>query len=97
MLTGAIDDGVHLPVAAAVRGAAQRLVVGPRVLQPVVLVLTHGDGQITVRPFSSYAQEGPSVWNMNYLSPIRFAMVPVYRLFPDPRTLIVLQNSSSGG
>ncbi len=29
---------------------------------------------------------------MNYLAPIRFALVPFHRLFPDPRTLIVLQN-----
>jgi hypothetical protein len=54
--------------------------------------LTHGDGTLTVRPVSAYATEGPSVWKMNYLSPIRFALVPLYRLFPDPRTLIVLQN-----
>jgi hypothetical protein len=54
--------------------------------------LTHGDGQLTVRPVSAYAQEGPSVWKMNYLSPMRFALAPIYRLFPDPRTLIVLQN-----
>ena len=29
---------------------------------------------------------------MNYLAPIRFALAPVYRLFPDPRTLLVIQN-----
>ncbi len=29
---------------------------------------------------------------MNYLSPMRFAMAAFYRPFPDPRTLIVLQN-----
>ena len=54
--------------------------------------LTQGDGTLTVRPVSAYAQEGPSVWKMNYLSPMRFALVPFHRLFPDPRTLIVLQN-----
>jgi hypothetical protein len=54
--------------------------------------LTHSDGKLSVRPLSAYAQEGPSVWKMNYLSPMRFALVPIYRLFPDPRTLIVLQN-----
>jgi hypothetical protein len=54
--------------------------------------LTHGDGNLTVRPISAYATEGPSVWKMNYLSPLRFAMVPFYGLFPDPRTLIILQN-----
>src|ERR1700722_1324233 len=54
--------------------------------------LTQGDGTITVRPVSAYAQEGPSVWKMNYLAPIRLAIVPFYAMFPDPRTLIVLQN-----
>lgn len=54
--------------------------------------LTHGDGILSVRPVSAYAQEGPSVWKMNYLSPMRFALVPFYRPFADPRTLIVLQN-----
>jgi hypothetical protein len=54
--------------------------------------LTQGDGTVTVRPISAYAQEGPSVWKMNYLSPMRFALAPIYRPFPDPRTLIVLQN-----
>jgi hypothetical protein len=54
--------------------------------------LTHGDGVISVRPIAAYATEGPSVWKMNYLSPLRFALVPIYRLFPDPRTLIVVQN-----
>ncbi len=54
--------------------------------------LTFGDQKITVRPIAAYAQEGPSVWKMNYLSPLRFTLVPIYRLFPDPRTLLVLQN-----
>ena len=54
--------------------------------------LTFGDREVTVRPLSRYAEEGPSVWKMNYLAPIRFAFVPVYRLIPDPRTLIVIQN-----
>ncbi|HZW31338.1 MAG TPA: DUF2079 domain-containing protein [Isosphaeraceae bacterium] len=54
--------------------------------------LTQGDGTITVRPLSAYAQEGPSVWKMNYLAPIRLAIVPFYWLFPDPRTLLILQN-----
>src|SRR5262245_28967916 len=59
---------------------------------PWYWALTHGDGKLTVRTLSAYAQEGPSVWKMNYLSPVRFALVPIYRLFPDPRTVIVLQN-----
>ncbi len=54
--------------------------------------LTCGDREITVRPLSRYAEEGPSVWKMNYLAPIRFALAPIYRLFPDPRTLLVIQN-----
>jgi Predicted membrane protein (DUF2079) len=54
--------------------------------------LTHGDGSVTVRPLAPYAQEGPSVWKMNYLSPMRLALAPIYRPFPDPQTLIVLQN-----
>jgi hypothetical protein len=54
--------------------------------------LTQGDRTLTVRPVSAYAQEGPSVWKMNYLAPVRLAIVPFYAMFPDPRTLIVLQN-----
>ncbi len=54
--------------------------------------MTEGDGILSIRPVSAYAQEGPSVWKMNYLAPIRFALLPIYRAFPDPRTLIVLQN-----
>jgi Predicted membrane protein (DUF2079) len=54
--------------------------------------LTYGDREITVRPLSRYAEEGPSVWKMNYLAPIRFALAPFYALFPDPRTLLVIQN-----
>ena len=54
--------------------------------------LTQSDGQLSVRPLASYAEEGPSVWKMNYLAPIRFVLAPVYRLLPDPRTLLVIQN-----
>ncbi len=54
--------------------------------------LTQGDGKLSVRPVSAYGQEGPSIWKMNYLAPIRLAIVPIYWLFPGPRTLIVLQN-----
>ena len=54
--------------------------------------LTQGDGTLTVRPVSAYAQEGPSVWKMNYLAPIRLALVPLYRLAPGPLTLILIQN-----
>ena len=54
--------------------------------------LTQGDGMITVRPVSAYAQEGPSIWKMNYLAPIRLALVPFCWIAPDPRILIVIQN-----
>jgi hypothetical protein len=54
--------------------------------------ITRGDGMVTVRPLSAYAEEGPSVWKMNYLAPIRFALVPIYALVPGPRTLLVIQN-----
>ena len=48
--------------------------------------------RITVRPVSAYAQEGPSVWKMNYLAPIRLALVPIYRLAPGPVVLLLIQN-----
>jgi hypothetical protein len=53
---------------------------------------TRGDGQITVRPIASYAVEGPSIWKMNYLSPIRFALALMYRFLPepDPRFLLAV-------
>src|SRR5262249_3806892 len=54
--------------------------------------LTQGDGIITVRPGAFYADEGPSIWQMNYLSPLRLLLVPVYMLFPDPRTLLVIDS-----
>ncbi len=46
----------------------------------------------TVRPIAAYAQEGPSIWKMNYLAPIRLALVPFYRLHPGPVVLLVIQN-----
>ena len=51
--------------------------------------LTKGDRVLTVRPLSSYADEGPSVWKMNYLAPVRFLIAPIYRIWPDPRTLLI--------
>ena len=55
--------------------------------------LTQGDGTVTVRPVAAYAQEGPSVWKMNYLAPIRLALVPLYQLHPGPIVLLlVIQN-----
>ncbi len=54
--------------------------------------LTRLDGQITARPAASYAAEGPSVWKMNYLAPVRLMLVPFYMMHPDPRTLLLIQN-----
>jgi hypothetical protein len=54
--------------------------------------MTRGDGLITVRPLSAYAEEGPSVWKTNYIAPIRFVILPIYALFPGPRTLLLVQN-----
>jgi hypothetical protein len=54
--------------------------------------LTVGDGVITVRPIAGYATDGPSVWKTNYLAPVRWLIAPFYRLVPDPRTLLVVQN-----
>ncbi|MBX6312936.1 MAG: DUF2079 domain-containing protein, partial [Isosphaeraceae bacterium] len=53
--------------------------------------LTRGDGLLSVRPDGWYAVEGPPIWKMNYLAPIRLVFAPLYRAFPDPRTLLVLQ------
>jgi len=54
--------------------------------------LTHGEHEVTVRPIASYANEGPSIWKMNYLAPVRLVLAPIYWLYPDPRTLLVIQN-----
>lgn len=51
--------------------------------------LLFGDGVLSVRPASSYANEGPEVWRTNYLSPLRYALIPIYRLAPGPITLLV--------
>ena len=51
--------------------------------------LTRGDQILSVRPISAYADEGPSVWKTNYVSPLRFALIPVHYLFPSPRTLLL--------
>lgn len=52
--------------------------------------LTQGDGQLTVRPLASYAEEGPSVWKTNYLAPVRYLLIPLYEIRPDPRTLLIV-------
>jgi hypothetical protein len=52
--------------------------------------LTKSDGILSVRPMAMYAVEGPSVWKMNYLAPVRFLIAPVYRLRPEPTTLLIV-------
>jgi hypothetical protein len=54
--------------------------------------ITQGDGVLSVRPLASYADEGPSVWKTNYLAPIRYAIIPIYALRPDPTTLLIVHN-----
>jgi hypothetical protein len=54
--------------------------------------LTYGDGVLTVRPAATYAEEGPSIWKMNYVAPVRLMLAPFYRLYPDPRNLLLIQN-----
>jgi uncharacterized membrane protein len=54
--------------------------------------LTQSDRLITVRPASPYAVEGPSIWKMCYLTPIRFVLAPIYALWPDPRMLLIINN-----
>ena len=44
--------------------------------------LTHGVSEVTVRPVSAYDQEGPSIWKMNYLAPVRLVLAPLYRALP---------------
>src|SRR6516164_1290016 len=47
--------------------------------------------EITVRPLGPFCAEGPSVWASNYLAPVRLAIAPIHRAFPDPRTLLIVQ------
>ena len=51
--------------------------------------LTRGDQTLSVRPMAAYGIEGPSVWKMNYLSPLRFLLVPLHLAWPDPRMLLI--------
>src|SRR4051794_39301068 len=54
--------------------------------------MTRGDGRLSVRPASAYAEEGPSVWKTNYLAPLRLVLVPLYSCYPDPRTLLIMHS-----
>ncbi|MFO0910068.1 MAG: zinc metallopeptidase [Isosphaeraceae bacterium] len=53
--------------------------------------LTQGQGQLSVRPIGPFTQEGPSIWTMNYLTPARLLIAPIYAALPGPRTLLVVQ------
>jgi hypothetical protein len=52
--------------------------------------MTRGDGVLSVRPIAAYANEGPSVWKTNYLSPVRYIILPIYDHWPSPITLLVI-------
>ncbi|HWE38597.1 MAG TPA: DUF2079 domain-containing protein [Isosphaeraceae bacterium] len=52
--------------------------------------LTTGEGRVTVRPVAAYAEEGPSIWTMTYLAPIRLAIAPFYAIRPGPEALLVV-------
>jgi hypothetical protein len=52
--------------------------------------LTYGDGRLSVSPIASFATEGPQVWKMNYLAPVRLLIAPVYLAAPGPTTLLVV-------
>jgi hypothetical protein len=54
--------------------------------------ITKGDGMMTVLPIASYANPGPSVWKMIYVTALPFILIPFYALFPCPTTLLVSQN-----
>lgn len=51
---------------------------------------SHGIGTISVRPVASFGEEGPSIWKMNYLAPIRALILPIYYLYPHPKTLLAI-------
>jgi hypothetical protein len=52
--------------------------------------LTRGEGVLSVRPISDYTTEGPEAWRTNYLAPIRYVLLPIYALWPGPRTLLAV-------
>jgi hypothetical protein len=52
--------------------------------------LTTGEGRVTVRPVAAYAEEGPSIWTMTYLAPIRLAIAPFYAIRPGSEALLVI-------
>lgn len=54
--------------------------------------ITKGDRMMTVLPEAAYANPGPSVWKMIYVTALPFILIPLYAVFPDPTTLLVSQN-----
>jgi hypothetical protein len=54
--------------------------------------ITKGDQMMSVLPEAAYANPGPSVWKMIYVTPLPFMLIPFYEIFPSPTTLLVSQN-----
>lgn len=53
--------------------------------------LTHGVPVLSMRPHNHYAVEGPEPLRSVHLDPIRYLMLPAYRLYPHPETLLAGQ------
>lgn len=51
-----------------------------------------GDGTMSVSAINTWGNEGGTVWRSTHLDLIRLAVWPFYALYPDPRTLLVVQN-----
>ena len=54
--------------------------------------LVRGDQTLSIRPINSWGDEGPSIWVRTHLDPIRLPIIPIYALYPDPITLLILHN-----
>jgi hypothetical protein len=54
--------------------------------------LLYGDSNLSIRPINFWGDEGPWIWIRTHFDVIRVLCVPVYALYPDPRTLLVIQN-----
>jgi uncharacterized membrane protein len=54
--------------------------------------MLYGDSNLSIRPINFWGDEGPWIWTRTHLDPIRVLCVPIYAMFPDPRTLLVIQN-----
>lgn len=51
-----------------------------------------GDGTMSVSAINTWGNEGGTVWRSTHLDLIRLAVAPIYAIYPDPRTLLVVQN-----